>query len=221
MILGMAKVFPSVAAGGLRGTTGNAVFVQSRFGTILRSRPFVSNTPPTPAQAANRRRLAKIGAAWRGMSLEQALAWRIYAEAESVADGSAMALPQLAFTRLAMRYLQVNPDGPIPLAPPTTAFPGDSVRVQLAASPGLLRVTGLSANAPGVVTELLIQKLASVHRRTYERKFVAADYLHFSAGQSVNIPALPGIWAVATRFTLAATGQTTPLLEVGRILVPA
>ena len=187
--------------------------------SILREKPFPQRDSPSAAQTANRVRMQKVGAAWRSLSMSQALAWQAYGQTEAGEESAEVALPQLIFNRLAMRFLQVSPSLPIPLDPPTSAFPGDSVRVSLTVGAGSILVTALGANAPGVVTEILLQRLDSPLRRTYERKYVAAQFVAFTAGQSVTLPVRAGVWAVATRFTLDATGQSTALLEVGRVVI--
>lgn len=198
-------------AAGISGRAGNAVFVATAQGTILRDRPIVRDDP-SPAQQAVRDRLSQVSRAWRAMTPAQAQLWRNYAL--ELGEPNA----QNVFNRLGTKVLQVSPGGSLPLAPPTSPFPGDAVRVQVTGEPGAVRVQPLRANAPGVVTEILVQSLPSVHCRTYLSKYRTAQFVAFGAA-AVSVPLRRGVWALATRFVDAATGQSTEILEVGLVVV--
>lgn len=104
----------------------------------------------------------------------------------------------------------------IPSLPPSEAFLGDSVEVSIAAVAGGVEFTASTANGDGVVTELLLQPLASRHRRTYLRQYRSQRFVAFSAGETVLVPCSPGWVACAIRFVRAATGQETALAELGK-----
>lgn len=190
------------------------MFVQTAYGTVLRDRPFVNN-PNTPLQQATRHNLARVGATWRGMNLAQAAAWREFATREPGAIRDGRVQPNLLFTRLAMKFLQVHPDGVLPLEPPASLFPGDAVRFQISLVGGRASLLADRDNAPGVVTEVLIQPLASVHRRTYAARYRTAGFFAFRAGVPVSVEFEGHVCAVAVRFVCAATGQATGLMELG------
>ncbi len=78
------------------------------------------------------------------------------------------------------------------------------------------------ANSAGVVTELLLQPLATGARRAYRDKYRAQGFVAFAPGSlSATVPALPGWHACGVRFVNAATGQATPVVELGTVLVGA
>ncbi|MCE9557561.1 MAG: hypothetical protein K8R88_01280 [Armatimonadetes bacterium] len=214
----MAKVRESAIIGGISGRTGNAVFVKGKYGTILRERPLPSDSK-TPKQMESRNRMRIVGQAWRNMTLAHAAAWRAFAEAEAGYGSDQAVSAQLIFTRLGTKFLQANPGLPVPVVPPVGAFPGDSVRFSCVSVSGAVRVSGSVANAAGVVTEVLLQKLPSVHCRTYLQRYRTTAFHAFSAGESLDLPVSPGVYAVATRFVYAATGQATDLIETGVVAV--
>lgn len=207
----MAKVRQSVVVGGLSGRVGNAVFVATPGGTVLRDRPFVSD-PQTPAQVAARERVRLLARVFRSLDLAEAQAWR------AAAQGLGLSAQQY-FNRLGVRFLAANPAGTVPRMPPAFLFPGDAVRFVVSAGPGGVVVTADRANAPGVVTEILIQKLPSVHCRTYLSRYRNAGFVAFGAGETKTLPQRPGVFAVATRFVYAPTGQSTELIEWGLVEV--
>mgnify|MGYP000933781293 CR=1 FL=1 len=210
----MAKVKAGVVLGGLSGRAGNAVFAQTAAGTVLRDRPFVNN-PRTPAQTEARARLAAVSRAWKGLDVAQATAWRDFAAQEAGLPAGSRVSAQLVFNRLGAKLLQANPGGTPPTMPPANAFPGDAVRFTCAGAPGAVEVTADLANAAGVVTEVLLQRLPSIHCRTYRERYRTAVFHRFAAGETLTLEVRPGAVAVATRFVDAVTGQATELIEWG------
>ena len=110
------------------------------------------------------------------------------------------------------------------------ATPGDSPEAVLSSPPsadpppqgeGTSNVTFVAsgANAPGVVTELLVQPLVNAYRRSYADKYAGAGFHAFPAAGTVEVPVRAGAVAVAYRFVLAATGQETALVELGTFVV--
>lgn len=250
----MAKVKEGVVLSGLSGRAGNAVFVSTAAGTVLRDRPLVNN-PNTPLQQASRNNMARVGEVWKNMTLAQAQAWRNYALLEAGLSSDARVQPNLVFTRLAMKFLQMHPGAAIPVAPPATIFPGDAVRFICSSSgfgvrsseipvrssefgvrnplptpnsklrtrvtpnsqlgTGGIEILADRDNAPGVVTEVLLQPLLSVHRRTYLSRYRTAGFFAFQAAVPVVIPTDASVCAVAVRFVCAGTGQAMGLTELG------
>lgn len=172
-------------------------------------RPFV-NDPQTPAKLEQRARMAQCARAWKAMSLAQAQAWRDFAAARG-------GKPQLLFQALGCKVLQVNPSAALPLLPPETEFPGDAVRFSVSSGTGGVVVTADRANAPGVVTEVLLQMLPSVHCRTYLSRYRSAGFHACSAGEARTYSASPGVYALATRFIYTPTGQSTALIKWGLV----
>ncbi len=207
----MAKVKEGVTIAGLSGRVGNAVFVSTPHGTVLRDRPFAVD-PQTSAQTAVRGRMRQLAQLFRGLSLAEANAWRASAAGEGLSA-------QQYFNRLGMRFLAVNPSGDVPTMPPANAFPGDAVRFTCSGVPGAVEVTADLANAAGVVTEVLLQRLPSIHCRTYRERYRTAVFHRFAAGETLTLEVRPGVVAVATRFVDAATGQATEPIEWGVVAV--
>ncbi len=209
----MALVKGTPIIPGLRGSIGNATFVQTPYGTSLRDRTY-PRQPDTPGQIAQRGRIVRIGRAWRGMTLAQAEAWRRYAAAQTGQAEWRTASGQHVFTQLANRFLMASPGGTIPLVPPSSPFSGDGVSFSISPQPGGLQITGSQPNAPGVVTEILLQPLASVHRRTYLQRYRSAAFHSFSTSPLL-VESSASVVAVAVRFIRLPTGQSTGLIELG------
>lgn len=168
--------------------------------------------------------MARAGEAWRALDQDQARAWDAYAAQSALAGGAVTGQPvptgQLVFTRLALRVLQIDATAPVPVAPPAAPFGGDAALVTATASTDGVVFTASGANAAGVVTELLVQPLASVHRRTYTRDYRSQGFVTFTgAGDARTVLLRPGVYATAVRFALAATGQSTAVLASGTVLV--
>lgn len=68
---------------------------------------------------------------------------------------------------------------------------------------------------------MLLQPLASTHRRTYAQRYRSAGFHAFAPGEPWTLGVGPGFWAVATRFVLVATGEATALIEQGVAQVEA
>lgn len=214
----MAKLKPSPFVGQLTGSLGNVAFRNTPTGVQMVVRQ-ASRDPRTPAQRAVRMRMARAAALWKSMSLAQAAAWRAYAESRAEPMQPAPIAFNL-FSALAVRVLAVNPAATVPLLPPAQPFAGDAVRVRLAAGSSAVEVSVDAGNAPGVVTEFLLQPLASIHRAAYAEKYRSAGTFELMAGQPVSLAcSAPGPVAVALRVIDAATGQSGPLLELGRVVV--
>lgn len=153
------------------------------------------------------------------MTLEQAQNWRNYAAAQNPAGPNARACAQQIFTQLAVRFLQVNPHDPVPLNPPSSPFLGDAVTPQVEGTASGIRVTADRPNTLGTVTEILLQPLESIHRRTYESKYRSAKIDDFSGSLEAEFGVLSPAVGVAVRFIRSGTGQATELFELGVVLV--
>ena len=208
-------------ASNLCGASGNAVYVRSPYGTILRNRPMVWNEP-SEKQIEARQRMAAAGRAWSALTLAQAAAWKQYAAQQIQSTPRTDETPppsvQNVFVRLAVKVLQIDPLASVPVNPPTSAFLGDAVTLTATATPGAIHFTPSQPNAPGIVTELLLQPLKTVHRRTYLSKYRTAAFVAFGSGPH-NLPVKPGVYAVAYRVVRAETGQETGVAELGIVQV--
>lgn len=208
----------------LHGKVGNVVFAQTRNGLVVRPRT-TPRDPRTAAQTASRQRLARASSAWRTLSPAQFAAWRAYAQTltrvSPVGGPPYVPMPHNVFTALAAKFLQVSPDGDIPLDPPAAPFFGDGIVVTATAEPGAIRFTASGPNASGIVTELLLQPLAHAGRAPKANLYRAQAFVPFaSAGDSHTVPAAPGAYAPAVRFVRAATGQDSDLVPLSSVVVP-
>lgn len=217
---GMARVKVSPFLGELQGSLGNVSFRQTRFGVQMIERQ-IPRDPRTPAQVAARERMSLAARVWTSLTLEQAAAWRLYAESLVAGPLDPAPNPSAVFCALAVRVLAVNPAAAVPLMPPADPFAGDAVRLKLVqiAPPGKVRLECLQGNSPGVTAELLLQPLGSIHRAAYREKYRTAGFFDLVTGTPVELPSRAGAVAVAMRTVVANTGQAGSLLELGRTLV--
>ncbi len=70
-----------------------------------------------------------------------------------------------------------------------------------------------------MVTEVLLQRVSSVHCAAYPEKYRSQGFSAWVSGAQLAIPAKPGVFAVAIRATKSATGQSGEVLEIGRVVV--
>lgn len=214
MIAPMAKATGSVLTGGLKGSAGTVVFVSQPYGMVVRPRQ-KPNDPHTTLQEQSRVRMRRAAVAWRGMTVAQADAWRKFAVSQRQDARRANTL----FCRLAVRYLQMFPDAEVPLVPPSSGFAGDAVAVTVTPNGQSVRFSANMANQPEVMTELLLQPLASPHRRTYLEKYRSAGFFRFGPSLSFDKAVPKGVYACAVRFVQSTTGQTSPVIECGTVQV--
>ncbi len=204
------------------GRMGDLVVVQLKSGQALRGRP-TYRRQTSPAQRDVIDRLRQAREVWNALSAAQAQAWDRYAqtvERHSAVSGQAYSPAAYnAFIGLATKVLQANPEATIPVDPPTSAFEGDSVLVAVEAAEGAVRFTASGANAAGVVTELMLQKLANVRRKPTTRYGSAAFVAYAQGALAHDVPVDPGVYACAYRFVRAATGQATLPQPVGVAVV--
>lgn len=220
----MAKVVPGVPIGTMYGSSGSVTFVRSRSGMVLRERS-VPRDPKTPLQWEARDRMRRVGRAWTALTLEQAKAWKTYANDLANESGGPDAGPQptgqALFVRLGLKVLQADPTAEVPTLPPAQQFLGDAPVLTVIAAPGAVRFESSAANSSGVVTELLLQPLRSIHRNAYPSKYRSQAFVAFSgAGLAHDVSVLPGPYSAAYRFVRLATGQETALAPLGLVVVP-
>jgi len=215
----MAKLKTGIGISGLSGTSGGAVFVTRRDGSVLvRERPSPTTTD-TPAKQEARRIFARASAAWRTLGVEDQRAWLLWARRAKPTAGASDAAN--AFRALAVRWLAANPGGGSPPSlPPDEPFGGDAVRCKVLGLAGAIRWTADRANSPGVVTELLAVRVASALAEPRDRDLRIVERVAYSvAGQSVDVPLRTGMYAVAIRFLAIGTGQAGNVLRLGTVRV--
>ena len=217
----MAVCRASVVAPGLRGRIGNAVFVSDGDRTILREAP-----PKRPERSPEQRnamamqtRAAKL---YKRLTPEEGAEWAAYAARNPLppkADGRpGSARADNVYGSLAMRYQAIHGMVEPPRTPPETAFLGDAVGIVARGSEAGLVLEADRANAEGVVTQVIVQPLASAHRRTYATKYVHAAIVAFTEEEpTVTVPVRSEWVAVAVRFLRASTGQASATIELGKL----
>ena len=100
--------------------------------------------------------------------------------------------------------------------PPTSDFVGDDLTVSVSAVAGVIRFTPSAPNSPGVVTELMFQKLPNPRRSPV--KFYKSLAFAALVGP-LDVPMEPGLYALGYRFVRASTGQMTDMMPVGVVTV--
>lgn len=181
--------------------------------------------PRSPLQEAQRRRVAIVNTLWAALPLESIARWRAYAEGPSFQPlspaqerSSRAASGNALFKKLATKYLVVHGGFVAPTEPPAAPFLGDAIVVGVAGS-ALGAVFSASApNSPGVLTELLLQRLPARHRLPKARDYRTLAFVEF-AGGPVSVPAAPGAYACAVRFVRADTGQESATVPLGTVEV--
>jgi len=202
----MSKANLSVLMEDLRGKAGNVVFKKTKDGTIVTPRVTPSN-PKTAAQVLVRGALTTSSRQWKNFATAQVTAWEAYADSNAPDYDSGIN----AFMKLGIKAILANGgSGTAPTTPPTTAFTGDTIKVNVTAGVGKLTFTANTANATGVATELLIQPLKSKNRKPSSGAYKSGAYVSFVTGtlsRDVIVPV--GFYAAGYRFVNLATGQAS------------
>lgn len=208
----MASVKGGIPTAGYAGKFGSAVFYERAGRLVMRER-VAGRNPRTLLQVQNRRGFGGVAKLWPALSDEAADAWAAYGETVGTSG-------YLAFMSLTRKWLLVHPAGTAPSLPPDGPFFGDNVRLRIddAAGAGdsgvVLRAN--QPNAPGVTTEILVQRLANRRRKTGNRDWRTEGFVTFEAGAlEVALPLEAGAWAVAFRFVRLESGQATEMGVVG------
>ncbi len=206
-----------------RGLIGRVVFTRAKNGPTARIKAIVRN-PRTLEQRQVRSYLSRASKAFKNLTSAQAAAWNAFGATQvrsNPVTGETYTLSGIsAFVELAAKFLQVQPNGTIPLAPPTSEFPGDSVTLTATAGTGQILLSASGANALGVTTEILLQPLPSRNRKPNPKGYDSEVFRAFATGsldQVVTVPA--GFYAAAYRFVRIATGQASDLVTIPVVTV--
>ena len=65
----------------------------------------------------------------------------------------------------------------------------------------------------------MAQPLVNARRRVYTDKYASQGFTAFAGADELEVPLARGAWAIAYRFVLAGSGQTTGLVELGVVRV--
>jgi hypothetical protein len=219
----MARARLSSIYADLRGTVGKSVLAQTKYGLAVRGKPKYKY-PVQPAVKESADRFSAAQNIWSALTFDQAQAWQRYAQTitktEPVTQKTYSPTAHCAFIALATKYLQVNPAGSVPVLPPDSDFLGDDVVLEILETlPTGVRFRASGANASGVVTEILAQRLPNV-RRSPTKFYKSAAFHSFASGAlDFDLSLDEGVYAFAYRFVRAETGQSTHPLLLGMVVV--
>ena len=219
----MARATAGVGFGTMSGAMGNVIFAQTQDGMVARERTR-GNRHRSPAQMVQDARMAFANYAWRSLTFEQATEWRAYAQSlatRNPATGGLRVPPAYGlFAGLSMKYMQAHGGTVAPSLPPEGRFNGDLLNITIAGGINQATFTADRTNAPGVLTEILAQRLKGPNNLPKAKSYVSIGFFSFAAGvpTSVHIPTL-GTWAFATCFVEASSGRMTDLVEIGRATI--
>jgi hypothetical protein len=209
----------------MRGKTGNSVVVKTRSGLIARAYT-IPGDPRTESQLAARNRFAIATIAFKNLTPEQADEWREYTQKQPYHDpitGKKTTLSAIAaFTRLTAKFLQINPNEQIPIAPPSQDFEEDQITLTATPLENAIRFTASAPNSANAKTEILLEKLPSRNRAPKAGHYRTKAFVHFTQNSpTFDLPTDPGIHAPAYRFVNPQTGQRTELIPLNTIKVEA
>lgn len=215
----MPKVAYHADIAAMSGKQGGQVYAQTRQGGVRKSRVIPMN-PNTTAQVAARKAFAQGAVAYSQLSASHVAQWEQYAATLKVTDpttGRAYSpAPGTVFTGLTAKFLQASPKSAAPLTPPTSGFAGDTITVGVSAFSHALLFTSSGANAAGVQTEILLQKLPMTNRKPDKNKYRVAGFMGFQTeGETFTAAVGPGRYACAYKFILVATGQVSLQVPLG------
>lgn len=213
---GMARARFSIAFEDLRGAVGRRVLIRTAAGPAMRGKP-TYRYPKNPDVLAGNSRFVQAGAAWNDLSLAEVEAWRAYASTvirtDEVTGQRYHPTPKNAFVGLAVKFLQITPEGSIPRLPPMGEFVPDALSVSISPVPGGVLFTATGSNSEDVSTELLFQRLKNI--RCQPGKVYKSLAFHAFGGEPLAISLEPGAYGFAYRFVRPTTGQATPYSRIG------
>lgn len=210
--------------GAMSGRVGNVVYANTDSGIVVREMPR-RHGQISERQQARVDALVRAGQLWRELTFEQAEAWRAYSLGLAARNPNTglLRVPRAVnvFVGLAAKYMQIHGGWEAPTDPPSGKFLGDGVGVAIAAGPGEIVFTGDSVNRPGVLTELLAQRLPAPNNRPQPTGYKTMGFVAYAgSGDAFHAPVvLAGVYACAMRYVEAATGRATALVELGRVTV--
>ncbi len=213
----MALLKMDVLGSAVSGTSGNAVFAETPYGTVIRSRPRANN-PNTLAQTQQRYAFTRAQSEYRTLTRVQNAAWKQYAlspmsdDPDTGQPGGRTAYS--AFLSLSVRYLSLHPQGTLPRLPPQFPYAGDPVLFAVSTQPDQIVVTASAANSPTTrtVIQLIALKFESQAYRLRDLK-TAAVHRFTPDALTLTLNVAPGWYALATHFISADTGQHTARIE--------
>lgn len=164
-------------------------------------------------------RLRAAAEIWQGFGRAQGQAWEHYARTlvrrHRFSGQEYTPTAFAAFTALATKVLQIDPEAPVPTWPPEAPFEGDGLVVSVEAILGGLEFMADRPDAPGVTTEILVQRLRNARAKPVP-VYPSQGFVVFAPGtMRWELALRPGWYSAAVRSVLAMTGQTTRLVPIG------
>ncbi|RYG22692.1 hypothetical protein EON82_16340 [bacterium] len=204
------------------GTINGVVAVRGRSGLVLQQ-PKTFRRAISPAQAESMARMKQAGLAWNELSPASVAAWRAYAAGlthrNNVTGQRFAPVAFNVFSGLFCKLLQMDPAAPVPVYPPQTIFFGDDLTVTVASTDEGVVYTASAPNQPGVLTEILYQRLPGPHRLP-KPAYKSAGFASFQADSlSFTLLLDPGPYACAYQFVEASTGRTTLTMPLGTVTI--
>lgn len=206
---------------------------RGRSGLVLQ-KPKTFRRAISPAQAESMARMKQTGLAWNELSSASVAAWRAYAKGlvhHNDVTGERYAPAAFnVFSGLFCKLLQIDSAAPVPVHPPFGTFMGDNIIVECGLMIAedstihnpqfeILQFTASAANQPGVLTEILYQRLPGPNRLP-KPAYKSAGFASFHTGSlTFTQPVEPGPYACAYHFVEASTGRTTLTMPLGTVTV--
>jgi len=203
---------PGAYCKALSGKSTNIVYEDTEFGTVGREYE-VPHNPNTPAQETVRAGFSGATQAFSQLTKAKVDAWNAYAATFKIRNKAGKLRSKRGinvYAALSTKWRLVNPTGSFPQDPPTTPFSNDTPIITATAGTGKITFNASAPNTPGVVTELLIQKLVNGNRKPSAHNYRTGAYFAFVLGtltKDVTVP--PGFYAAGYRFVKTATGQAS------------
>lgn len=231
-----------------RGRVGDLVYLPQPNGrAIVRRMP---EKPPRQSalQAVAAGRVVEVAAAWKDLTLDEGEAWNRWGAAEGLRGYNVFLglstkrlqlFPDEPLPRLPPTSAFLG-DGIVVVAQASVpakadllkgspekkgtdgnqGFAGTEAGATEEGEAIGVRFSASGPNAAGVVTELLVQKLKSLHRKPSLKEYKSRGFVGFAPGAlEADVPCAPGAYACAIRFVRAETGQETALVPIGKSVV--
>jgi hypothetical protein len=213
---------PAVSFADLRGKAGSVVVAKGRTGLVVKPRT-TSPDPKSPAQVRMRQNMTRAVAAFNNLSPEEMESWRTYAatiaKVNPVSGERYHPTVVNAFTALAIKLLQINPDADLPSLPPASAFAPDLLHIAVTAAPGEVTFKAAAPTPENISVELLLQHLPTRHRSPQQGRYRTQAFVTFAPDSlQATVPTPPGYYAAAYRLVHTATGQESPLTPLAAVL---
>lgn len=205
------------------GSIASMSYRESRVGQQQTSR-ILNNDSDTPGQRQARQNLDGASLGWTNLDKASKALWATYAATQFRKDpvtGRRYALTNReAYIGLNSRFALINPGAALPENPPTVRFGGDSIAVNLSQSGSDAIFSASAANATGVKTEIMGQRLASPDRAPREDDYVSLAFVAFHLpGETFHLSLAPGEWSLGYRFVSSTTGEARPMVALGELSV--